>query len=196
MKYIRRNLVVIIIAAIILPCLLHIKLREWIFSDMEHALVFISVVFPIINLLATRNLKTIDLRHDYLKILHEKRVESYPKLHVLTDELGTLSRGELIRVAQLKDYLKKIAEWDACYAIFAGEKTTRDLFCVRRKLEELIKDGKNISDKEVCNDLFCLLAHLEYDMKIELKVLLESDLKDEPMLSHLNYNDAVHKKGK
>ena len=154
MKHIRRHLLIIIIVAIFIPCLLHIKLREWIFSDLEHALVFISVVFPIINLLATRNLKRVDLRHDYLKILHEKRVESYPKLHMLTDGLGTLLRGQLVSINELKDYLYRIAEWDANYAIFAGEKTTNDLFCIRRTLETIIDIGKDINDANTCKNLF------------------------------------------
>ncbi|MBR3703185.1 MAG: hypothetical protein IKM12_06520 [Alistipes sp.] len=190
-KIFKRNILLIFFIAGILACLIIRPSREWIFYDLEHALVFISVVFPIINLLVTRDLKIVDLRHDYLKSIHEERVNSYPKLHILTDGLGTLSRSECVSVSDLELYLKKIADWDANYAVFAGAQTTNNLFVIRRKLEEYIEHGKDCEGNE-CKDLLYMLEKLEYYMKSELGVLYESDLKDEPKLDHAKYGMEIH----
>ena len=191
-KFAKRRVLLVLIMVIIFVSLGFENLRNWIFTDLEHALVFISVVFPILNLLATRNLKRVDLRHDYLKIIHEKRVNSYPQLHILTDGLGTLCRSKCVKVLQLEHYLQKFAEWDANNAIFSGDETTNHLYRLRRTLETYIDESKDCVG-ENCNSLLFQLECLEYNMKKELKVLLESDLKDEPMLGHRDYDRNIHK---
>jgi hypothetical protein len=150
------------------------------------------------NKLST-DVKKLEIKMRTSDIIVAKRLEVFPKLHVLTDTLGAAIRyynnhksvqekkewNTLVLKREIKTFHHKLSDWDANYCIFAGYSLTQKVGEVRKFLEKNDDwDKKEITPKEI-HDLHFGLWEIEQGLKKEMKIHftedeenIESDVKE------------------
>lgn len=159
--------------------------RGFLLSIITIAVSFIlSIVASITASLFTWKLKKREFKMPISNNIHAKRIETYPALHIITDELGAAIRNNSpLLNDKMKDALNKISAWDAHNAIFSGVEVTTHLCHVRRILENAEKGSSTD-----LNLLLDSLLYLEFSLKKELGIFIAEnyDGKD------ANYTNDVY----
>ena len=150
--------------------------------------VFVSGIVSIFTCFVTLKNKKRDIKMTFANNIHTKRIEVYPKLHVITDKLGASIRNNSSQIdIALHESLLELADWDANYAIFAGVEVTKYICHVRRILEK----SSNSKDYDH-NLLMDSLLQLEKALKDELGIFYtESFEGNGKYYSNKEYQDKI-----
>lgn len=148
----------------------------------------LSIIASITASLFTWRLKKRELKMPISNNIHTKRIETYPALHIITDELGSAIRNNSTDLQKdMKEALQKISAWDANNAIFSGVEVTTHLCHVRRILENAEKKPK--TDLKL---LFDSLLHLEFSMKKELGIFIAENFDGQDAnYTNKEYQDKI-----
>ena len=157
------------------------EIGNFIINDLQYITFFITLfigtVSSLITAIATTRSAKSSFKKDLVINLQKKRMEIYPSLHVLTDNLGSLIKyNHNIDIATLQKSLDDISKWDANYAVFAGAKVTIYLSDIRQFLSKTIET--NSISEEQKKLLFSALVLAEYEMKREMGVFMRNNYTD------------------
>ena len=141
-------------------------------------------------------------------ILVSKRLEVYPKLHILTDKLGasiryqkSYNKDSSFIKKEIKSFYDGMSEWDANYCIFASDALTNNIGTLRKRLEE----KKAWQDSKISNDdldwIYDRLLYIEKSLKEELAIFFtefeinkEKTEKDKKELEYLQFTSVFFEK--
>lgn len=168
------------------------------------AVVTSSIISSILSWKTNRKLAIIQkqgVKMATANILVSKRLEVYPKLHILTDKLGASIRyykkhtkdSSFIK-KEIKSFYDGMSEWDANYCIFASDVLTNNIGTLRKRLEE----KKAWQDSKIRNEdldwIYDRLLYIEKSLKEELAIFFtefeinkEKTEKDKKELEYLQF---------
>ena len=142
----------------------------------------------------SNEVKRLEIKMRTSDLIVSKRLEVFPKLHILTDTLGAAIRyyqnhiseqekrewNTIVLKREIKAFHQKLSSWDANYCIFGGRTLTDKIGYVRH---ELLEKQDDWSKKEITpNDLKVLyngLQDIEYELKREMKIHFTDEPEDE-----------------
>ena len=159
-------------------------------EPVEKGLTKSEIICYILSLLATllsiyatlkaskneTNIKKQDIKMKTANLLISKRIEVYPKLHILTDQLGasiryTNNHNDYSKIkGDIKKFYNGLAVWDAKYCIFATNNLTNEISILRKSLEkEIDRLEKDLSKKDLVS-IYESLVNIEKALKTEMGI--------------------------
>lgn len=134
--------------------------------------------------LLIQDVKRLEIKMRTSDLIVSKRLEVFPKLHILTDTLGAAIRyynihindtnkrdwNTMVLKREIKTFHQKLCFWDANYCIYAGKKLTNNIGYVRKWLEKEDDLEKKELTKKILDDLYVGLLNIEYELKKEMKI--------------------------
>ena len=148
-----------------------------------------SFIATFISTKSSSEVKMHDIKMRTANIIVAKRLEVFPKLHVLTDTLGAAIRyynihkqssepnEKQINVLKqaIKDFYIRLADWDANYCIYGGDKVTQNISVIRHGLEEVdVWDDSELTQDDI-DKLYGQLTSLEHALKDEMDIYFIED---------------------
>lgn len=142
----------------------------------------------------SNEVKKLEIKMRTSDLIVSKRLEVFPKLHILTDTLGAAIRyyqnhisdqekkewNTIVLKREIKVFHQKISSWDANYCIFGGRILTDKIGYVRHELLEKQDDwGKKEITPDDIEVLYNGLQDIEQELKREMKIHFTDEPKDE-----------------
>jgi hypothetical protein len=117
-----------------------------------------------------------ELQHRYISKLYEKRLEAYPKLYRITNDLTRLMRAEELSPEKIRLAFNQFCEWDRDNAIFVSALTLRSLIRFRKFLERHAGSGSEyLKQSKVKGEILSEAIALEATLKTELGIFSIED---------------------
>lgn len=152
------------------------------------------------NNMLTNKVKELEIKMRTSDLVVAKRLEVFPKLHILTDTLGAAIRYYKNHISdeekkewntfalkrEIKVFHQKLASWDANYCIYGGRELTNRIGFVRHKLLENQDWDKIEITVEKVDELYDGLLKIERQLKKEMKIHFtesEDEADDEKVTS-------------